>query len=218
MTLSNIISKEKSKPYFKKLQVFLENERLSGQTVFPAEEDIFSAFGYTELDDVKVVILGQDPYHNIGQAHGLAFSVQNGTAIPPSLRNMYKELERSIASFDIPKSGCLIKWAKQGVFMLNTTLTVRAHSPNSHKDIGWTVFTDEIIKCISDYQDGVVFMLWGGHARKKKSLIDCDKHHILETSHPSPLSVYRGFAGCNHFVDCNLYLENDDRKPINWSL
>ena len=218
MNWSDIISVEKSKPYFQKIQTFLDIERLSGKTIFPSEKDIFSAFDCTALKDVKVVILGQDPYHNFNQAHGLSFSVKKDVAIPPSLRNIYKELERSVDGFLAPSHGCLTPWVNQGVFLLNTTLTVEAHKPNSHKDIGWTEFTDTVIKTISDNCRCVVFMLWGGHARKKKSLIDCDKHCVLETSHPSPLSSYRGFLGSDNFVECNSYLDKNSGHVIDWSL
>lgn len=179
---------------------------------------MFSAFEYTNIEDVKVVILGQDPYHDDNQAHGLAFSVKHGVSVPPSLRNIYKELSNSVDSFTIPPHGNLVPWAKQGVFLLNTTLTVEAHKPNSHKDIGWGTFTDSVIKTISSNGENVVFMLWGGHARNKKILIDCDKHFVLETSHPSPLSSYRGFLGCNHFVKCNAYLEKTGSHEIDWKL
>ena len=218
MSWSNILSAEKQKPYFKQILAFLDNERNQGKTVFPAKEDIFNAFEYTGFEDIKVVILGQDPYHNVGQAHGLAFSVNLGVAIPPSLRNMYKELEASVEGFQISSHGDLTSWAKQGVFLLNTTLTVEAHKANSHKDIGWETFTDSIIQKISENKESVVFMLWGAHARKKKSLIDGSKHLILESSHPSPLSAYRGFLGCDHFVLANDYLKKMNSRIIDWKL
>ncbi|MEY8673033.1 uracil-DNA glycosylase [Francisella philomiragia] len=215
---SDILAEEKQKPYFKKILEFLANEALVGKTIFPTKENIFNAFKYTQLDNLKVVILGQDPYHNYNQAHGLAFSVQQGVDIPPSLRNIYKELARSILGFEIPSHGCLVDWAKQGVFLLNTTLTVEAHKANSHKDIGWETFTDTVIQKISDNKTNVVFMLWGSHARKKKNLIDTAKHLVLESSHPSPLSVYRGFDGCDHFVKANQYLTSKDLDIIDWRL
>ncbi|MBK2027375.1 uracil-DNA glycosylase [Allofrancisella guangzhouensis] len=218
MTWSDILSKEKQKPYFKQILEFLASEENKGKVIFPAKENIFNAFKYTELENLKVVILGQDPYHNYNQAHGLAFSVQKGVDIPPSLRNMYKELARSIPDFEIPNHGCLVDWAKQGVFLLNTTLTVEAHKANSHKDIGWEAFTDMVIHKISEYKENVVFMLWGSHARKKKNLIDNSKHLILESTHPSPLSAHRGFLGCNHFILCNQYLLDHKLKTINWQL
>ncbi|MBK2357565.1 uracil-DNA glycosylase [Francisella hispaniensis] len=218
MTWSDILAEEKQKPYFKQILDFLACEISKGKVIFPAKENIFNAFKYTELDNLKVVILGQDPYHNYNQAHGLAFSVQKGVDIPPSLQNIYKELARSIPEFEIPNHGYLVDWAKQGVFLLNTTLTVEAHKANSHKDIGWETFTDTVISKISENKHNVVFMLWGSHARKKKALIDSSKHFILESTHPSPLSAHRGFLGCNHFVDCNKYLIEKKDQKIDWSL
>ena len=216
MNCTNILSEEKQKPYFKQILTFLDNEIEQGKTIFPAKEDVFNAFKYTEFDNLKVVILGQDPYHNYNQAHGLAFSVQKDVDIPPSLRNIYKELSASVEGFQIPDHGDLTSWAKQGVFLLNTTLTVESHKANSHKDIGWETFTDTVIKKISAHKENVVFMLWGSHARKKKSLIDAAKHLILESSHPSPLSVYRGFLGCGHFNECNAYLLTNNLEQIGW--
>ena len=218
MQWTDVLVEEKSKEYFQNILSFLESEYQAGKTIFPKKEDIFNAFKYTSLEDLKVVILGQDPYHNYNQAHGLAFSVQKGVDIPPSLRNVYKELFRSVDGFRTPNHGCLTHWAKQGVFLLNTALTVEAHKANSHKDIGWSKFTDSVIKKISDNKENVIFMLWGGNAKKKKSLIDIDKHFVLESSHPSPLSVYRGFNGCNHFVECNSLLAKAGKSRINWSL
>lgn len=218
MKWSDILAEEKQKPYFKEILDFLANETNNGKVIFPLKENIFNAFKYTDLDNLKVVILGQDPYHNYNQAHGLAFSVQKGVDVPPSLRNMYKELSNSVKGFEIPNHGCLIKWAEQGVFLLNTTLTVEAHKANSHKDIGWQIFTDTVIEKISQHKEHVVFMLWGSHARKKKSLIDTSKHLILESTHPSPLSAHRGFLGCNHFTIANEYLNSIGEKVIDWSL
>ncbi|API86291.1 uracil-DNA glycosylase [Francisella uliginis] len=218
MSWSDILSEEKQKPYFKKILDFLANETNSGKVIFPLKENIFNAFKYTELDNLKIVILGQDPYHNYNQAHGLAFSVQNGVDVPPSLRNMYKELSNSVEGFETPDHGCLTKWAEQGVFLLNTTLTVEAHKANSHKDIGWQIFTDTVIEKISRHKEHVVFMLWGSHARKKKNLIDSSKHLILESTHPSPLSAHRGFLGCNHFKMANEYLNSIGKPMIDWNL
>lgn len=215
---SDILSEEKQKPYFKEILNFLADEIKQGKTIFPIKENIFNAFKYTEFENLKVVILGQDPYHNFDQAHGLAFSVQKGVDVPPSLKNMYKELARSVDGFSQPNHGCLTSWAEQGVFLLNTTLTVEAHKANSHKDIGWDIFTDTVIKKISDNKENVVFMLWGSHARKKKDLIDNSKHLILESTHPSPLSAHRGFLGCDHFVKCNEFLIKKGLKSINWAL
>ncbi|WP_150466637.1 uracil-DNA glycosylase [Francisella sp. SYW-9] len=218
MSWSDILVEEKQKPYFKQILDFLANETNSGKVLFPKKEDIFNAFKYTNLDNLKVVILGQDPYHNYNQAHGLAFSVQKGVDVPPSLRNMYKELSNSVKGFEIPNHGCLTKWAEQGVFLLNTTLTVEAHKANSHKDIGWQIFTDTVIEKISQHKEHVVFMLWGSHARKKKNLIDSSRHLILESTHPSPLSAHRGFLGCDHFNKCNNYLSENNLEQIDWKL
>lgn len=218
MNWLDLISQEKQKLYFKQTLSFLEAEKEQGKIIFPAEEDVFNAFKLTEFDNLKVVILGQDPYHNYNQAHGLAFSVQKGVDIPPSLRNMYKELEASVEGFQIPTHGNLENWAKQGIFLLNTTLTVEARNANSHKDIGWETFTDSMIQKISKYKQNVVFMLWGAHARKKKSLIDSSKHLVLESSHPSPLSAYRGFLGCGHFVLANDYLQKNNLGEIEWKI
>lgn len=218
MNWADILSEEKQKPYFKQILEFLANEISRGKILFPAKEDIFNAFKYTELDNLKVVILGQDPYHNYNQAHGLAFSVQKGVDIPPSLKNIYKELATSVEGFEMPDHGYLVDWARQGVFLLNTTLTVEAHKANSHKDIGWEIFTDTVIRKISENKCNVVFILWGSHARKKRSLIDSSKHLILESTHPSPLSAYRGFLGCDHFNSCNKYLSKIGVNEINWSI
>ena len=218
MTWSDILAEEKQKPYFKQILDFLASEAGSGKVIFPARENIFNAFKYTELDNLKVVILGQDPYHNYNQAHGLAFSVQKGMDIPPSLRNMYKELANSVEEFETPNHGCLTEWAEQGVFLLNTTLTVEVHSANSHKDIGWQIFTDTVIEKISQHKEHVVFMLWGSHARKKKNLINSSRHLILESTHPSPLSAHRGFLGCNHFRMANEYLNSVGKPMIGWNL
>jgi len=218
MNWQEILSEEKQKPYFQQIHSFLESERSQGKTIFPAQDDIFNAFNLTSFDNLKVVILGQDPYHNHNQAHGLAFSVQENVDIPPSLRNIYKELEQSINAFMIPNHGSLESWAKQGIFLLNTTLTVEAHIANSHSKIGWEIFTDTIIKTISNNKKNVAFILWGAHARKKAKLIDKSKHLILESAHPSPLSSYRGFFGCNHFNLCNQYLVEKNIKIIDWKI
>ncbi len=179
--------------------------------------DIFNCFKYTPLKDLKAVILGQDPYHNQGQAMGLSFSVPNGIVPPPSLVNIYKELYTDLGISPV-KSGDLTKWAKNGVLLLNTSLTVRGGLANSHKNIGWEVFTDSVIKKISDNKENVVFLLWGGNARSKKKLIDTKKHLILECAHPSPLSAYNGFFGCKHFSKTNEYLIKHGISPIDWDL
>ncbi|MEG0250201.1 MAG: uracil-DNA glycosylase [Peptostreptococcus sp.] len=211
-----VLKGEFEKDYYKKLREFLKNEYSSGQ-IFPDMYDIFNALKYTSYKDTKVIILGQDPYHNDGQAHGLAFSVKEGIKTPPSLLNMYKELNEEMGLY-IPNNGYLVKWAKQGVLLLNTALTVRAHQANSHKGMGWEIFTDNIIKILSDREDPVIFVLWGANARSKKKLIDKSKHYILEAPHPSPLSAYRGFFGCGHFLKINEILESIGKEKIDWQI
>ena len=206
-----------SQPYMQKLSDFVERERAE-QLVFPAERDVFKAFELTPLDAVKVVILGQDPYHNLGQAQGLAFSVPAGMALPPSLKNMYKELTEDIPGFTCPKSGDLSAWAAQGVLLLNATLTVRAHEPASHQKQGWEQFTDQILAAISEKQEAVVFLLWGAAAQQKAKLLDAQKHLLLKAVHPSPLSAYRGFFGCKHFSQANAYLSSKGKAGIDWSI
>lgn len=201
----------------KKLSAFVQQEREAG-LVFPPNDFVFNAFQLTPLSQVKVVILGQDPYHNDGQAHGLSFSVPAGIAIPPSLQNIYKELLNDIPNFQIPNHGDLTKWAKQGVLLLNATLTVRAHEAGSHQKKGWEKFTDAIIRAISEQQEHVVFILWGGYAIKKTALIDQTKHLVLSSVHPSPLSVYRGFYGSKPFSKTNDYLLASGKKPIDWQI
>ena len=201
---------------YRKIHDFLKQE-YSHHVVYPDMYDIFNCFKFTPFDKVKVVLLGQDPYHNVGQAHGLCFSVQEGVDPPPSLVNIFKELRDDIGC-EIPKSGNLTKWAKEGVLLLNTALTVRAHRANSHKDCGWTWFTDSVIKLISDKREHVVFILWGANARSKKALIDKSKHLILECAHPSPLSAFNGFFGCRHFSKANAYLAQHGETPIDWDL
>nr|XP_053634004.1 uracil-DNA glycosylase-like isoform X1 [Cherax quadricarinatus] len=205
-----------SMPYFEKLSKFLVQER-SKATVYPPDDQVFSWTHHCSLQDIKVVILGQDPYHGPRQAHGLCFSVQMGVPPPPSLLNMYKELESDIPGFERPSHGYLLGWAKQGVLLLNACLTVQAHKANSHKDQGWEKFTDCVIKTISDCNRGVVFLLWGSYAQKKASVVDKKKHHLLNAPHPSPLSAHRGFLGCKHFSKCNELLKNGGKKPIDWS-
>lgn len=201
--------------YYLKLRRFLKEE-YGHHTVYPDMYDIFNALKYTSYNDVKVVILGQDPYHEPGQAHGLAFSVQPGIAVPPSLVNIYKEIENEYG-VQMPKTyGCLTDWAQQGVLLLNTTLTVRAHQANSHKDAGWQIFTDHVIEKLAQRERPCVFLLWGSNAINKKKLIDTQKHLVLTSPHPSPLSAYRGFFGNNHFIRANEFLVNMGEKPINW--
>ena len=185
--------------------------------VYPDMYDLYNCFRYTPFSEVKVVLLGQDPYHNEGQAHGLCFSVQDGVEKPPSLENIFKELKADLGC-GIPESGNLTKWAKEGVLLLNTSLTVRAHQANSHSKCGWAWFTDSVIRIVSEKKEHVVFILWGGNARSKKPLIDQSKHLILECAHPSPLSAYNGFFGCRHFSKTNAWLEAHGIPPIDWDL
>ena len=196
----------------------MRGERESGQAVYPPAADVFNAFKYTAFADVKAVILGQDPYHNAGQAHGLAFSVREGVQIPPSLANIYKELSEDIPGFQIPPHGCLTSWAQQGVLLLNTVLTVRAHQAHSHANLGWETFTDRVIAGLNEKREHLVFMLWGSHAQKKGAMIDRSSHLVLAAPHPSPLSAYRGFFGCRHFSQANAYLAAHGIAPIDWRL
>lgn len=207
---------EFKKPYYLELREFLKEEYRT-KVIYPNMYNIFEALKHTSYKDTKVLILGQDPYHGENQAHGLAFSVQPNVAIPPSLLNMYKELKNDIGCF-IPNNGYLIPWADQGVLLLNTALTVRAHEANSHKGKGWEVFTDRIIKLLNDRNDPVIFVLWGANARKKKELIDSSRHYILEAPHPSPLSASRGFFGCRHFSKINEILISIGKTPIDWQI
>ena len=204
---------EFEKPYFKELSAFLHAE-YEHKIIYPRKELVFRAFA-TDLNDVKVVILGQDPYHTPGAAEGLAFSVPNSQPIPPSLINIYKEIDDDIGRHVNPR-GSLANWQKQGVLLLNTVLTVEAHRPKSHSNKGWEVFTTEVIKYLNEKQPHLVFILWGRDARNKKSLIDSSKHLILESPHPSPLSAYAGFFGNHHFSKCNEFLKQHDMTPIEW--
>jgi len=212
---NELLKEELQKEYYQKLRIFLANE-YSHYTVYPDMYDIFNAYKYTAYKDVKVVILGQDPYHNPNQAHGLAFSVKKGVDIPPSLKNIYKELHDEIG-FEIPTHGCLIDWAKQGVFLLNTALTVRAPIANSHQGKGWEEFTDATIKLINKKDAPVVYLLWGGNARSKAKLITNPNHLVLQCAHPSPLSAYNGFFGCGHFIKTNEYLQKYG-QTIDWTI
>ena len=209
---------EFSKPYYKKLREFVYNEYSGDEYhIYPEAEDIFNAFHFTPLNDVKVVILGQDPYHNEGQAHGLCFSVKKGVEIPPSLVNIYKELHDDLGCY-IPNNGYHEKWARQGVFLLNTVLTVRAHHANSHRGAGWEEFTDSAIRILNEQDRPIVFMLWGKPAQEKKKMLSNPAHLVLEAPHPSPLSAYRGFFGCRHFSKCNNFLEEHGIEPIDWQI
>lgn len=210
------IDEEFSKPYFQKLAYFVGEER-QHHTVFPPEEDVFNAFQYTPYDRVNVLLLGQDPYHDDNQAHGLCFSVRPGIKPPPSLVNMYKELHNDVG-FRMPNNGYLVPWAEQGVLMMNAVLTVRAHTPNSHKNHGWETFTDTVIRKVSEKPDPVVFVLWGAYAQKKKALIDTSHHVIVQSAHPSPLSARNGFFGSRPFSAINNALREAGKPEINWQL
>lgn len=203
--------------YFQQIPAHIKTEKSQGKIIYPPGSFIFNAFNTTPINKVKVVILGQDPYHGVGQAHGLCFSVQDGVNPPPSLLNIFKELQDDIG-ISIPQNGNLTKWAEQGVFLLNASLTVRAGEPMSHSKIGWATFTDAVIKKISDARKNVVFLLWGKFAQEKRVLVDASKHCILRSVHPSPLSAYGGFFGCKHFSKTNEYLTANGIDPIDWSL
>ena len=214
----SIINDERDKEYFQSVLAFVEQQRNSGKTIYPPQEQVFSAFDMTPFESVRVVILGQDPYHGAKQAHGLAFSVLPGVKIPPSLRNMYKELAQDIDGFEIPSHGYLDTWASQGVLMLNTVLTVEEAKAHSHAKCGWETFTDAIITELNQRSEPIIFLLWGAHAQKKGQAIDADKHHVLTAPHPSPLSAHRGFFGCQHFSTTNKLLSSMDQQPIDWRL
>lgn len=211
-----LLSEQFKADYFKKLKEFLVQEKKK-YTVYPPGNKIFAAFEHTPFDNLKVVILGQDPYHGAGQAHGLCFSVPDGIPKPPSLQNIFKEINNDMG-LPIPASGNLEKWAKQGVLLLNATLTVRATQAGSHQGQGWETFTDEVIRTISKNKESVVFLLWGNYAQAKEVLIDTTKHHVLKAPHPSPLSVSRGFFGCKHFSKTNILLTNAGKHAIDWHI
>lgn len=210
------LSGEFKKPYYKKLYETVKHE-YETREIFPAPDDIFNAFAFTPLEKVKVVILGQDPYHNNGQAHGLSFSVKPDIDIPPSLVNIYQELHDDLGCY-IPNNGYLEKWAKQGVLMLNTVLTVRAHQANSHQGKGWEQFTDAVIEAVNAQDRPIVFLLWGRPAQQKASMLTNPQHLILKAPHPSPLSAYRGFFGCRHFSQTNEFLKAHGVEPIDWQI
>ena len=215
-TFEKIIEQEKQKDYYKELIEFVDSEYKS-KTIFPPKENIFEAFKYTPLDKVKVVILGQDPYHGEGEAHGLAFSVNHGIKIPPSLKNIYKEINLEYG-YDIPNTGYLVNWAKQGVLLLNTVLTVEKDKPASHKAKGWEVFTDRIISELNESDNPIVFMLWGNYAKSKLDLLNNSKHLVLESVHPSPFSARNGFFGNNHFKLANEFLKKNGLEEIDWKI
>lgn len=210
------LTPEFAKPYYRELYKKVKEEYAT-HVIFPPSNEVFSAFELTPLADVKVVILGQDPYHNVGQAHGLCFSVKPDVEIPPSLVNIYKELHDDLGCY-IPNNGYLVKWAKQGVLMLNTVLTVRAHQANSHRGIGWEEFTNAAIRVLNEQDRPIVFILWGSPAQRKKEMLNNPKHLILEAPHPSPLSAYRGFFGSKPFSQTNAFLEKNGLTPIDWQI
>lgn len=212
-----VLRNEFEQPYFSGIANFLKAEKNAGKTIYPPGPFIFNAFDTTPFDEVKLVILGQDPYHNPQQAHGLSFSVPDGIAPPPSLVNIFKELHDDIG-MEIPRSGNLQKWAKQGVLLLNAALTVQANTPMSHSKIGWHHFTDDVIRILSEKKEHVVFLLWGAFAKSKQELIDHTKHLVLTAAHPSPLSAHNGFFGCRHFSKANHWLQEKGFKPIDWTL
>jgi len=217
-TWHEAIGPEKEQAYFRQILLRVKEARALGKTVYPPNNEIFNAFRLTEFARVKVVILGQDPYHGRGQAHGLSFSVKPDVAIPPSLINIYKELEADIPGFEIPAHGFLQKWAGQGVLLLNTVLTVQAGMAHSHASWGWEIFTDRVIRQLNEHREHLVFMLWGSHAQKKGAFINRQKHLVLSSPHPSPLSAHRGFFGCCHFSKANAYLIEHGIKPVDWQV
>lgn len=217
-TWTDVIGKEKTQPYFQHILQQVHAARLAGKIIYPPQEEVFNAFKLTPFENIRAVILGQDPYHGPNQAHGLAFSVKPGVATPPSLLNIYKELGTDIAGFQMPNHGYLVKWAEQGVLLLNTVLTVERGLAHSHANLGWETFTDRVIAAVNTHRENVVFLLWGSHAQKKGQFIDRTRHLVLTAAHPSPLSVYRGFFGCRHFSHTNAYLRQHDISEIDWQV
>ena len=213
----NRLENEFKQPYMQNLKSFLQQEKQQGKVIFPAGKDIFNALNTTPFEQVKVVILGQDPYHGPKQAHGLSFSVQPGVKIPPSLLNIYKELQRDLG-LAMPNNGYLQSWAEQGVLLLNATLTVEQANAGSHQGKGWEHFTDCIVQQLNSQRQGLVFMLWGSYAQQKGKIIDPDKHCVLQSPHPSPLSAHRGFLGNSHFSQANLYLQQQGQSEIDWTV
>lgn len=216
LTWREVLVQEKRRSYFQETLAFIANERSAGIIVYPPKKDVFNAFRFTELSAVKVVILGQDPYHGPSQAHGLSFSVRPGIPPPPSLINIYKELAINIPSFMIPQHGCLQSWAEQGVLLLNAVLTVEAGKAHSNANLGWEIFTDKVIEILSTHCQGIVFLLWGSLAQKKGNTIDTKRHHVLKAPHPSPFSAHRGFLGCHHFSTTNALLMQQGKTVIDW--
>lgn len=218
ITWQTVLADEKQKSYFQNVLNYVKNERESGKIIYPPQKDIFNSLKLTPYESVKVVILGQDPYHGPNQAHGLSFSVPPGISIPPSLKNIFKELYNDLG-LSIPSHGCLEKWAKQGILLLNATLTVEAGKPQSHANIDWHRFTDQVIAILNDHHPkGIIFLLWGSSAQQKAELITSFRHRILKAAHPSPLSAKRGFFGCRHFSKTNILLQEIGRQEIDWSL
>lgn len=217
VTWSDILGDEKQQPYFQEIVQFLSRERQAGKVIYPSSDNLFGAFKETAYDDLKVIILGQDPYHGPGQAHGLSFSVLPGVKPPPSLRNIFNELHTDL-QLPLPNHGYLKKWANQGVLLLNTVLSVEQAKPQSHAKIGWATFTDQVIRKLNAYPSALVFLLWGAHAQQKAALIDCAKHKILKAPHPSPFSAHQGFMGCRHFSKTNDFLQSIGKSAIDWSL
>lgn len=211
------LAEEKKKDYFKNIISKIGADRNSGKILYPSDSEIFNALKFTELKNIKVVILGQDPYHGPNQAHGLAFSVKKGVKKPPSLNNIFKELNSDL-NIPIPLNGSLESWAKEGVLLLNSVLSVEASNAGSHANYGWQEFTDKIIEIINDNLKNVVFLLWGSYAQKKASIVDPKKHHILKAPHPSPLSAHRGFLGCKHFSKTNQFLKSVGKSEVNWGV
>ena len=218
LTWQSALGNEKQKEYFVELLERVKQARETGSVIYPPQPDVFNALKYTPLDEVKVVILGQDPYHGPNQAHGLCFSVKAGVKTPPSLKNMYKELLTDIDGFVEPNHGTLTSWAEQGVLLLNTVLTVEQGKAHSHAKWGWETFTDKVIDAVNEHCKNVVFLLWGSHAQKKGKHIDREKHLVLHAPHPSPLSAHRGFLGCKHFSQTNQYLVAKGKDPIHWQV
>jgi len=212
-----VLAGEKDQPYFESILTFLKKEKAAGKIIYPKQTDVFNALKYTPFDDVRVVIIGQDPYHGPNQAHGLCFSVQNSIPIPPSLKNIFQEIEEDLG-IPTPSHGCLTKWAKQGILLLNATLTVESGKPQSHANIGWNIFTDQVIKVLNEQKEGLIFLLWGSQAQRKAEFVDRKKHYVLEAPHPSPLSAHRGFLGCGHFSKTNQLLKTMGQKEIDWRL
>lgn len=218
LTWTDVLGQEQEQAYFKHTLAQVKQEREQGITIYPPAEQVFSAFESTPFEQVKVVIIGQDPYHGPNQAHGLCFSVLPGVKTPPSLVNIYKELAQDITGFSIPNHGYLQSWAEQGVLLLNTVLTVQQGNAHSHKHLGWEQYTDQVINALNEHKEGLVFLLWGAHAKKKAASIDRSKHSVLSGPHPSPLSAHRGFFGCKHFSATNEILTEQGAQQINWHL